>query len=112
MALLFLFFCLVVADINTYYQECQTLPRNSLLPCFSSLIDTDSDGDLNQTEVLNFLGRQNMTAPVQNAIMEACDTNSDGLLNMVDWNAASACLRDQPMVSRVCYTCVNVGWIP
>ena len=114
MVLLVLFFCLVVvvADMDTYYQTCQTLPRDSLLPCFSSLIDTNSDGKLNHTEVLNFLESQNMTTVVQNVIMSVCDTNGDSLLDLVDWNATNACVQSRPIIARVCYACANAGWVP
>lgn len=89
---------------------CRTLTRDSLLPCFSSLIDTNGDNQLNQTEITTFLAAQNISA--QTVIMRLCDTNGDNMLNMTDWNAPTACAQTQPIITRICYICVKAGWTP
>ncbi len=91
-------------------QACRTMARDALLPCFSSLVDTNHDGSLNLTEITTFLNVQHV--PASSVLMRLCDTNNDNVLDMTDWNAVSGCAHSQPIITRACYICVQAGWSP
>ncbi len=91
-------------------QSCRIIPRDDLLDCFSTLVDTNHDNILNSTEITTFLTAQNI--PAQTVLMRICDTNSDGALDATDWNSPNACAHSQPIITRACYICVNAGWTP
>jgi hypothetical protein len=94
---------------STEMQECRTMPREALLPCFSELIDIDKDGSLNTTEIRTFLDTNKIHAIT--ILMHMCDLNRDGVLTVADdWTPEDACARSQPMITRVCYICVRAGW--
>ncbi len=111
MALFFLFviFAVAVPDDILALQSCKTMSRNLLLECFSSLVDIDHNNVLSVAEIASFLTGNNITGS-ENTLMQLCDTNADGSLDMTDWNAPNACAQSQPFIRRICNICIRAGW--
>jgi hypothetical protein len=92
--------------------------RDDLLSCFSELADANKDGNITKAEIADMYVQKKACFPVQQQtffdfftpdyIMNNCDVNGDGVLNLVDWNDANACARSRNYVNylcRLCYTC-------
>ena len=90
--------------------------RDSLLPCFNNLIDLDNDGKITTAELdTMYVSNAAMLSKYQgryssSEIMRRCDTDSNGWLDIVDWNSNKSCLlsendKERDFVCRLCYMC-------
>jgi hypothetical protein len=95
--------------------RCYTMPRESLLSCFSELVDTNHDNILTAAEVDSFTTRccanwPNSTMNPNDYLQMRCDMNWDGVLDSYDWNHRHACCRDKADIIHVCDFCYKNGW--
>jgi hypothetical protein len=80
--------------------------RDSLLSCFSTHVDLNGDEIITEAEAFAFL-------PVRgyvDSIFRMCDTDKDGNLTRVDWNATLGCCHGPACIVKVCRHCELAGW--
>jgi len=79
-------------------------PRENLLACIKSILDTNGDGNITSQEITNAfsttLSNQTTFSFLSDGInatfiMSHCDTNLDGILNLDDWNSPDFCFKDR-----------------
>lgn len=116
MLLIFLFaFSSAFYDGRCIIHNYNTTRRDDLIGCFSQLVDKNSDGILNATEITNFntaccstWGELAMTP--KDYFEMTCDMNHDGVLDLSDWNHRHACCKDSGCLGQLCSFCYQHGW--
>jgi hypothetical protein len=84
------------------------------------MIDLDGNGNITLTELNTTIAQNKPCFPTQRPeyfamytpemIMQQCDANGDGVLNMADWTHENACLKSERSINymcRLCYVCQN-----
>jgi Ca2+-binding EF-hand superfamily protein len=92
--------------------------RDALMGCFENVIDTDHDGKITLIELNNTITTHKDKFPNKSEaflnrftpakIMQACDKDGNGYLDINDWNHADACLRRKSSIDYVCRLCYLV----
>lgn len=108
MLIFILFFALGVAHCPE--------PRDNLIQCFRTLLDTNKDSIITVSEIDHFLSTQtcineNIAKHITGTIiMNTCDLNRDGQLTLSDWTMQNACVSTDQRVDMICVLCERCGW--
>lgn len=95
-----IFLFLVVLASSSLH--CPLVERNGLLSCFSQHVDMNHNGKLSKSEVANV---------TELMFFDACDMNSDGFLDLTDWNDPFACCLERNCIYSVCNFCeTHFNW--
>lgn len=95
----------------TQHSECNNIDRDILLSCFEHF-DSDNNNELSASELQNILNLANLVYPEMTgqSLLELCDMDYNGILNIIDWNKPRACCRDEFKKMWTCNTCIKAGW--
>ena len=78
--------------------------RETLLLCVKRVLDLNNDGKITTDEIKSAFPSFKMpsSTPQECAdfLINSCDINNDGILDMTDWNSTNACLLDTNLNAR------------